>query len=641
MDMETYSELSIKDVGAEVYARHESTDIICMAYSVNGNEPILWAPWLPVPPVFAVWIALSYVFEAHNAAFERAIWRHIAVPRYGFPPIPEGAWRCSMAACAHKAVALKLSSGARMLRVDQQKDTAGAAAMRYLSSPGPIGRRYDIARYETCAAYCMQDVRTEVAISRKVGSLPVDELRLWQLDQRINQRGVWIDTELCEAAVAIAEQVTTPLFEEFNKITGLKPTQRDKVIEWLNENDANWTFVSLTADAVDEAMAMAQLSDRVYRALEIRQQIAKASVKKYSAALAVTGSDGRARGLLQYHGAGTGRWAGRMIQPQNMPRPSNEHLDMGDLVALIKTRDLEAIRMILGDPMLALADAARGMVIPSPGNVLAVYDFSSIEAIVLAGMAGDRKKLEAFRRKECAYCAAAEVIYGYPVNKKDHPAERQDGKTCELAFQYNGGVGAWRNFDSSDRHTDEEVEGFRDAWRADRPLVVAMWKGLNYAAKSCVRTGEPQEYAGFLYEREGDWMSCRLLSGRKIWYLHPRITEGEMPWTDDDGEPVFRPGVEYSAYKEGRIKEVRGYGGHWTENNDQALARDIMVSSMRRVDPEFPLVLTSHDELISEIPEGQADRARQMIPTLMAQTDDWFADWPIRAEGKILRRYEK
>ena len=642
IDLETYSEVNVKDVGAEAYARHPSTDIICLYWSVGG-EPQGWAPGYPFPPGLATAIGMGYIFDAHNVAFERAIWRFVG-PRYGFPPIPDDAWRCTMAACAYRGVALKLEKAAQMLRLEQQKDMPGNAAMRYLSTPGKKGRREDLARFDACAAYCAQDVRTEIAIRRKVGDLPPDELKVWQLDQRINQRGVLIDQELCRAAIDVAQQIGARLGKEFADLTGgLAPTQRDKVLAWLNKNLPGALAIdNLTADEVQAWLDGSLAPPHVRRALEIRQQIAKSSVKKYQAALACLCPDGRARGMLQYHGAATGRWAGRLVQPQNMPRPAAEHIAMEDLCALIKSRDVEALEMIYGDPMTALADACRGMIIPAPGHVLAAYDFSSIEAVVLAGLSGEEWKLEAFRRKEDVYCLFAGVVYGHKVTKKEHPDKRQTGKIGELAFGYQGGVAAWRKFDSTDRHTDEQVDEYKKLWRGKHPGVAALWRGLNDAALLAVHTNEPQEYAGFRYEVEGDWLSCRLLSGRKLWYLHPRVALADMPWRDDDGEPAQRPQVHFTAYKEGQIKTVRGYGGHWTENVDQALSRDIMVGAMFRTEKAgFPLILTVHDEMVAEVPERDAERAAKEIPALMAEPLPWSQGWPIRAEGSILTRYSK
>lgn len=935
IDFETYSELDVKDVGAEAYARHPSTDIICLSYSMGG-EPQVWAPWLPFPDDLT-----AEVYEAHNVAFERAIWRYVGEVRYGFPRINGDQWRCTLAACAYKGVALKLEKAAQMLRLDQQKDMAGNAAMRYLSKPSKKGRREDFTRYEACANYCAQDVRTEIAVSRKVGHLPPDELKVWQTDQAINQRGVLIDQDLCHAAIDIAQRIEERLVKEFQTITGgLNPSQVGEVTKWCGER---WVgFPDLRADTITDMLAL-HLPDDLRRALEIRQQLARASTKKYQRALACVCPDGRARGMFQYHGASTGRWcltgdhevltpegwrrldewsggsiacwtpegeqisfadaemlafpfsgelvrltstridqlstedhampcwtkrgefqrrpvrdfeqrltlpytgfchvsswllpevlrvlvmvqadghftedgilrlaftkarkvfrcrhvlaavgigfteqffsgdgrtvftvprrmvpgwlamfrdktfgwwlldcdpevlfeelphwdgyncgptsiqysttnrqnadviqacahlsgrsanivekhrdtawstayvvniwnkasnrhefrkklvrvpyfgtvycastptgyflvrrggrvwvtgnSGRHIQLQNMPRPAQEHFDMGDLCALIKSRDIEAIEMIYGDPMTALADAVRGMIIPASGHVFAAFDFSSIEAVALACMFDETWKIEAFRRKEDVYCLFAETIYKHKVTKVEHPKKRQTGKTGELAFGYGGGVGAWRKFDDSDAHTDEEVDEYKRLWRKKHARIAAGWKGLDDAAVAAVAHGVPQEYAGFRYEVGGDWLSCRLLSGRKIWYLHPRVIMAPMPWTDDEGDIVSRPAVEYTAWKEGQIKTVRGWGGLWTENCDQAISRDIMVGAMLRCEREgLPIVLHAHDELVAEVPEDQADDASRRMKEIMETPLSWTQGWPIRAEGGILTRYRK
>lgn len=669
VDVETYSELNVKNVGAEAYARHPSTDITVMCYSIDDGPAQAWAPWLPFPDDLAAAVQdETCLFEAHNAAFERCIWAFVGEAKHGFPHLHVKRWRCTLAMACRKGLAPGLDDAAAMAGVGEQKDPEGVKAMRWLASPtwrkhkecrgegcaecGYRGktahRRFDFERHELATEYCKQDVRTESALSRMTSPLEPRELTVWKLDQAINQRGVLIDQELCHAAIEVARQITEPLVAEFSTITGgLAPSQRDAVMGWMKEHSPEWPMDNLQAETVAEALhfgPVGGMKPYVHRALQIRAEIAKTSVAKYTTALACLCPDGRARGMLQYYGAiATGRFAGRLIQLQNLPRPKFENFPMEDLVAIIKMRDAELLRMMFGDPMQALSDATRGIIIPSPGHVLAAYDYSSIEAIALAGMFREEWKLEAFRRGDCAYCLAAEHIFGYKVTKKEHPQERQVGKICELAFGYEGGVGAWRNFDSSDRHTDEDVQRYKRAWRAKHLNVTAGWKGLNVAALRTVVDGVPHEYAGFRYELEGRWLTCRLISGRKLYYLDPRAVMATMPWETDDGEPEMRPAVEFTSYKRDRgIVPIRGYGGHWTENNDQAVCRDILVQGLLRCERAgFRTILSVHDEGVFEVPEDDADRARKEIPQLLSEPMPWCADWPIKAEGGLLTRYQK
>lgn len=677
LDFETYSEVSVKDVGAYAYARHPSTDIITLSYRIDDGPVQRWAPGLPLPEDIRE--CARQTFHAHNATFEREVWRHVGMRVYGFPPIPADAWRCSQAVCGYKAVALGLDSAAKMLGLELQKDKVGQAAMRYLSAPARrkvrgedryiLERRHDFAREDACAAYCDGDVLQEVAVSARVGKLPPEELAIYQLDQEINARGVQIDTDLCEAAVEIARGIEERLAAEFRDLTGgLNPTQRDKVLEWLRER---WVgFPDLQADTLTDMLALA-LPAEVRRALEIRQQTAKSSVKKYETALACVCDDGRARGMYQYHGAGTGRWAARLIQLQNMPRPSDEGIDMETLVTAIKTRDEEFLTLMYGSPMIALADATRGMVIPKAGHVLVAFDYSSIEAVVLACLAGEEWKIEAFRRKDDLYCLFAADIYGHTVTKKEHPDKRQTGKTGELAFGFAGGVGAWRKFDDSDRHTDAQVDEYKKVWRRRHPLTAGrdgLWNALDRAATAAVSSpGEAFDAFGCRYQVEGDWLACRIPSGRKLWYLNPRIELTEKPWgeacdacdgegrfmcgeTEEDctvcdglGEiPAMGPSVVFDAWKEGQIKAVRGWRGHWTENVVQALSRDILVSGMQQCDAAgYTITMHTHDELVVEVPEGMAVGAAGNVKRLMENLPEWATGWPIRAEGGILRRYQK
>ena len=672
-DFETYSPVSLKDAGAHVYARHPETDILMLAYRVSDGPPKIWARGDPPPldlfealaPLGNVPCALFYAF---NAAFERAIWENVAVKKLGWPEVDPKQWRCVMAAAAHKGAGTKLERTTDMLKLEQAKDVAAGVDLRYISQPGVIpgtggqkGRRQDVVRFERVMDYCLQDVVVEEEVHVIVGDLPPDELAVWQLDQEINNRGIGIDLDLCRAAVKLAEKEADRLTAECRRISGYGPNQIKNLLPWINEcleaEGGGGSMENFQADTVDWWLEQ-DLPEDVRRVLEIRRDTSKSSVTKYKRAILSTCDDGRARGLLQYHGAATGRWAGRGVQPQNLPRGSIE--DMDTLCELIKAgHSGETLSMVYGlDVLSVLSSACRGMVIAAPGHHIGAFDFSSIEAVVLAGVAGQEDKVEAFRNKECAYCKAAEKVFGHPVTKEEHPDKRQVGKTCELAFGYQGGYKAWLNFDSSGTHTQTEIEGFRDQWREAHPMVRALWNGLDEAAiKAVMNPGEVHSYRGISYKVEGRWLKCKLPSGRKLYYLWPRMVMAKMPWTRDetvmqpDGtmkvvkHPVFKEAVEFTAYKEGRAQAVRGYGGHWTENVVQAIARDIMVEAMWVLVREgYPIILTVHDEILIEFPDKRLyPDLRDDIIELMTtpKPDSWWKDWPIGASGALFKRYRK
>lgn len=645
IDFETRSEVDLARCGAAVYAEHPSTEIICLAYQIGEHEPRLWTPDLGAhcPADLRAAIQAAGHVEAHNVAFERSIWDAIMVPRYGWPPVFDSQWRDTMASALYHALPAKLEKAADVLRLPQQKDMEGNRLLKQLSRPKKDGSwEDDFFKLQRCYDYCVQDVRTEVALSDRLGWLPAAEDKVFRFDQKVNQRGIRIDRELCEAAVALGREYEARLTAELAELTNGEVTtanQRDRLMAWALRQGVD--LPDMTADTVREWLGSDRLPPRLRRVLEIRQALAKGSWKKYQAALDCTCADGRARWLEQYHGATTGRWAGRLIQPQNLRRPVLGH-DLDELAEAIKMRDLDFLEMVYGDPMEVLADCVRGIFVAEEGKTLVAGDFSAIEAVVTAALAGEEWKLDVFRRGEDPYCVTAQTIFGHPVTKKEHPEKRQVGKICELAFGYQGGVGAWRQFDKSDRHTDEQVDGYKRAWREKHSQIVALWRGLNDAAVAAVALKKPHSYRGIEYRlaRDGEWLTCRLLSGRLLWYYQPTVEEQELPWEDDFGGAATAPGLCYWARKNGVWTKVRAYGGLLTENVVQATARDLLVKAMLDLEAAgYPVVLHVHDEAVCEVDEAFA--STEAVEEIMADIPEWAHGWPVKVEAWAARRYRK
>jgi len=642
IDFETYSELDVTDCGAWRYSEHLSTEILMLAWALDDEAPVLWTPGgllgEAFPEKLSDYLVGSGPIDAHGAGFEEAIWTNVGVPRHGFPPIEPNRWRCTMARAAERALPLGLDAVGDALDLLVRKDKEGRRLMSLLSKPQKPTKKDSRTRIkdpwlmDAYGDYCKQDVRVERAVRTRLGHSPAAAQQAYLLNERINRRGFAVDMEAVAAARHIVADVENRLGAEFRSITGLTFGQRDKVLQWLAARGLD--LPDFTADTVKAQVAQKH-GGEVGRALELRAILAKSSTKKLAAFEKSVCSDGRIRGSSQYHGAFTGRNAGRLVQPLNFPRPSNENIDLDWLIEAIKTRDTEFVDMVYGDAMLAVSDALRPMIVAASGKKLVAADLTAIEAVGLACLSGEKAKIDVFRRGEDPYCAAASIVFGYKVeSKKTHPKERQSGKTCELAFGYGGGVGAWRNFDDGPDHSDDDVRRYRDAWRRGNPAIPQYWSGLEYAAIEAVRGGEG-EYLGISYCCQGDWLVCGLPSGRSICYHSPEVTLEEMPWGGT------KPVLSYLSWKEGQWKRVQTWGGKLTENVTQAACRDVLVEGMFETEAAgLPIVLTVYDEIVCEVDADRPDAVDDLVECI-TRSKPWRDDWPVRAEGWEGRRYHK
>lgn len=691
IDFETRSiaKLGSKDsVGAHKYAEHPSTTILCMGYLLpDEEEPSIWWPFYgePMPDIIKKAVEDGWMFEAHNAGFERAIWKTIIERDYDVP-LPKN-WHDTMAACAYRSLPLSLDDATEVLNLAHKKDKRGKQLLRKLCQPQKLtkkdikeGKEWpnwcdDAALMEELGEYCKQDVRAEHALSKAIRDLPEDEYEVWCMDQEINDLGVYVDIGAVEAADKIRADVEVKLEAELGKVTGgavNSGSELAKMLEWIapRANNLGIFIDNLQAETVEEWIK--KLKDdtdedasAIHRVLQIRQTLSKASAKKLAKFISMRCDDGRIRGLLQYHGAGTGRWAGRGLQPQNFPRPDEKLVKdqkgephgaaMERLVEAIRSADPDLVELLYGDPMAAIASGLRGLITAAPGKELYVADFSAIEARVLAWVAGEQWKLDAFagidrgegyKGSKDIYLATASGVFGYPcLTKETHGVERQTGKTCELAFGYQGGVGAWRKFDDSDKWTDDEVNEKKNQWRASHPNVVELWYGLEEAAVQAVLTGRAHKYMSITYQVVnsscGKWLACKLPNNRCLWYYNPRLEQNRMPW-QKPGEWKYQVVYEgRDSKKGGAWNDIRTYGGMLTENVVQAISRDLMVEAMFRVrKADYPIVLTIHDEIIGERDKGTGGDFGE-FSRLMAIVPDWIPGIPIAVSGYRAERYRK
>ena len=668
-DFETASAIDLKEVGAHRYSEDVTTEILCFSYISKGVIKT-WRPGDDIAELAALASNCEIIWIAHNAGFEKAIWRNIMVALYGLPNIPNSRWRDTLAVCAMRALPLDLDRAVLNLRLAQHKDKEGSAFTKKLSKPNRKGY-YDRteASLKRVVDYCEQDIRTEHALWERLGWLPPGEHNVWLLDQRINERGLLLDLPFIKMAQRIVDLYCPVLIEEFKEITGgLKPTQVGKFKEWINAQGV-W-IDSLAKDVVaallgeeDEddddgntdvdVLDLGDLPDNVMRSLRIRSLVGSASIKKLSSMQACVGADGRARGLLQYHGAGPGRWAGRLLQPHNFPRgtikdSTGGKFDPQYVVETIMSGDPDVVSLSLGAPIESVVSSLRHAIIAAPGHTLLSGDFAGIEARFVLALSGQHDKTALMASGADVYIDMACTIdptLPRPTTKQEikkfkemYAEMRQTGKNSVLGLGFQMG---WRKFkmkyggNLSDGECKRIVDIYRTAWA---PKVPKAWVAFGEAALGTVKTGQPHEAYGVLYQLEDKWVTARLPSGRKLWYFNPQICSRAVPWDDTD----IRLAWSYQQMKKGQFTTIYAFGGLLTENVIQGLARDLMVDAMFNLEKNgFPIILTVHDEIVCEpLKEDADEKAFQQI---MQDTPDWAKkiQVPVAVETWQGDRYRK
>lgn len=681
LDFETRSECDLAEAGADAYAQHWTTEILCLCLTDPGGK----ARWFPGDDTGLLLDLISDPdtrFVAHNAAFEQAIWRWIMVRLYGLPPLPVERWDCTLAACAYKSIALALGTAGPALGVADVKDTEGNKLTLSMSKPltkkehmegypGGMTKKEWAARFEPgrlpdvtseklerIAAYCEQDVVVEHGVLERVGLLPTHERKVWMLDQTINQRGVRIDLEFVRQAQLVIDRASVGLTAEFRELTGgLNPGQVEKVIAWcatqgvaleclrkdyladLLGGDAGYDDAGYRSNTDGEVSDVPtgpnNLPDQVARVLAIRQMLGSASVKKLARMRACVCDDGRARGLLQYHAAHPGRWGGRLLQPQNFPRGALK-VDPEAAVDAILTGDPAYVEAVLGLPAIeCVASSLRHALVADPGKVLEVGDFAGIEARIVLALAGQHDKTAMMAAGQDVYLDVACDIYSVArgtLTKAD-TEKRQTGKNTVLGCGFQMGAATFHDRYCPDQpveFAEGVIQTYRKVWA---PKVPHTWYGVEEAALRCVQTGQPTDAYGCVFRIEGDWLSMTLPSRwQKVWYFQPRACVGRF------GNPAW----SYSGWKNGKHQRIQVYGGLLIENAVQGLARGLLVASMFRLEQAgHPLILTVHDEAVCEVEESKADR--KVFRDLMAEPTLWAREMqvPITVEEWIGPRYRK
>ena len=658
IDLETYSSVDIKKAGAQAYIRSPDFEILLFGYSIDGAEPVVidlaCGEKIPFYVVEAIY-SPEYTKHAYNAAFE---WGCLS-KHFGCK-LPPSQWRDTMLHglyCGYTA-GLGLTGRALGLPEDKQKSNTGKALIRYFCSPCKPTKtngfrtrnlpHHDPERWQLFKDYNKQDVVAEMEIGDKLSVFPIPDFvqKQWETDLLINDRGVAVDMEFVHGALELGETVSASLKEEAIQITGLyNPNSVKQLAQWL-EAETGEEVVNLRKETVTQLLGRDTNSDTVSRMLAIRQELGKTSTKKYNAIQTCVCPDGRVRGLLQYYGANrTGRWAGRLVQVQNLPRTYTEPLDLAR--QLVKSRNLDGIKVVYGNVNDTLSQLIRTALVAPEGHVLIDADFSAIEARVISWLADQEWRLEVFRTHGKIYEASASQMFGVPIEriKKGNPEYelRQRGKVAELALGYQGSVSAMRAMDTGhklDDLSDDEVKDIVNRWRDTNPKIRDLWYAFDSAAIEVIQNGGSVSVRGCTLAREYDYkqnricLSIQLPSGRKLFYVDPAI--GENRW----GNPSITYMGLNDKNKWGRIET---YGGKLVENCVQAIARDCLAQAIEHLEEAgFPVVFHVHDEVVIDIaPYADHDTMLKTVVQIMAQPIPWAQGLPLGAEGWVGTFFKK
>lgn len=642
VDIETYSSTDIK-AGAFKYVEAPDFEIILVAYAWDDDPVQVLDMTRPAPKhELLVWGKIAealldpaVVKVAHNSAFERA-----AFSRYLRRDLPPEQWEDTMILAAMNGLPMSLDDAGAALQLRDQKIKEGTALISYFCKPckptvANGGRTRNLPKHATdkwerFVEYCRRDVEVCQGIYQRLSRFPVPEWerKVWALDARINERGVLIDPEMVEAAIAVDEAFREEHTAELQKLTGLdNPNSVAQLKGWLEG-------VGVSVDSLNKATVTdlrASVPDpTTRRVLELRQLLGKTSTKKYEAMELSAGADHRVRGLLQYYGAGrTGRWAGRLVQVQNLPQNHLDHI--GEVREIVRHRDLETLEMLFDNVPDVLSQLIRTAFIAKPGHTFLVSDYAAIEARVIAYLAGEKWRMDVFANGGDIYCSSASQMFKVPVVKHGVNGHlRQKGKIAELACGYGGGVKALLAFGADKMGlTEEEMQDIVTQWRQASPTIPKFWRDTENAAKKALETpGRTFTIpCGVKYMRDADALRCRLPSGRILSYWGARL--------DNEGNICFM-GQNQTTRK---WEKMDTWGGKLVENIVQAYARDCLAVALLRLDEAgYKITFHVHDEIIAEAPEGSR---WEDVAEIMGRPIDWAPGLLLRGDGYETKFYMK
>ena len=649
IDIETFSSVDIAKAGLYKYAQSDDFEILLFAYSLNGSDvkvvDLAQGEKIPIEIIERLNDGKT-LLRAYNAAFE---WSCLNQAGY---PTSLNQWECTMIHGYYAGYPGGLEKVGKALgfKDDKKKSATGKALIKYFSVPCKPSKRngertrnmphHEPEKWQLYIEYNRQDVVAEMAIADKLKSVVVPEFEwdLWRTDVRMNANGIKIDTRLVDSALYVSDTWNEHLMETARQITKLdNPNSTVQLSKWLKENGVEVENLqkATVKKLIDET------SGNVKKVLEIRQELSKTSTKKYVAMREALGNDGRVRGLLQFYGANrTGRWAGRLVQVQNLPR--NYLADLDDAREIVKRRDVDTLSVLYSNIPDTLSQLIRTAFVPEEGKKFVIADFSAIEARVIAWLAGERWRTEVFRTHGKIYEASASQMFGVPIESiakgKENYHLRQKGEIAELALGYQGGPGALTAMGAIDMGlTQEELPEIVRMWRNSNRRIVDLWYSLGNAAVDVIESGSRVVVKDLLLSREGDlangmdFFTITLPSGRKLYYANPGTRENS--W----GSRVIT--YKSSNQTSGKWETTDTYGGKLTENVVQAIARDCLAVSIKRLTEKgFKIVMHIHDEVVIEAPmETSVDE----VCEIMGQDIEWAEGLILRADGFETLYYKK
>ena len=636
IDIESYSDVDLSKCGVYKYASSPAFEILLFGYAVDGGDVrvVDLACGEQIPEEIISGLSDTSVTKwAFNAMFERVCLSNFL----GEWLEPEG-WHCTMVWAATLGLPLSLETAGAALGLEKQKLTEGKDLIRYFCVPckptkanggRPRNRpEHDPVKWERFKAYNLRDVETEMQIQKRLSNFPVPDA-IWKeyhLDQEINDRGIGVDMELVRQAIAIDARSRERLTAAMRELTELEnPNSVQQMKQWLADHGLETD--TLGKKAVAELVKTAP--EPLREVLSLRQQLAKSSVKKYTAMENAVCADSRAHGMFQFYGANrTGRFSGRLIQLQNLPQ--NHMGDLAEARALVLSGNYEALSMLYEDIPDTLSQLIRTAFVPQDGRKFIVADFSAIEARVIAWFAGERWRLKVFEDGGDIYCASASQMFHVPVEKHGVNGHlRQKGKIAELALGYGGSVGALKSMGALEMGlAEEELQPLVDAWRSSNPMITQFWWDVDRAVKDCIRQRVPTETHGLRFDYRSAMLFINLPSGRRLAYVKPRIGENQF-----GGESVTYMGVSGAK----KWERLESYGPKFVENIVQGTARDILCYAMQTL-KNCPIVAHVHDEIIIE-----ADRRMSVAAVCeqMGRTPPWAKGLKLRADGYECEFYQK
>lgn len=651
IDVETYSSVDIKKSGAYKYIESPDFEILIIGYALD-NEPVNivdLAQGDDMPEEFEeALLDPECTKVAHNAVFER-----LSFKRIGYT-IPAEQWYCTSVKAAYCGLPLSLDQVSKCLDLQDKKLDTGKALIKYFSCPckptkinGMRTRNYPYhapEKWEMYKEYNKFDVLSEREIFQKLSAytIPDIERQMYVLDQNINDRGILIDIELANSAIAVDNEYTNLLMNRAKELTGLEnPNSPTQIRKWIGEVTGQ-EVTSLSKETMSDLLQQFKDYPDAIELLNIRKKLSKTSIKKYYAMLNCAMKDNRCRGLFQFYGANrTGRWAGRLLQLQNLSKNHISHIEVPR--ELIRAQDREAVEIMYDDVADILSQLVRTALIAPKGKTFAVADFSAIEARVISWLADEKWRMDVFKGDGKIYEATGSKMFNVPISAITKGSVLRDkSKISELALGYEGSLGALKRMggERMGLSNTEMIELVRK-WRTANPAIVKMWEEIDNASKEAVRYQRPVHCTckDLIFDCDGKYMTIQLPSGRKLFYAEPRFKDKKIGRSTTPSRILCYGGIIQETSQWG---EIDTYGGKLTENIVQAIARDLLGNSMLNMQKEgFAITMHVHDEAIAEIPlENAKEHYAKMVKT-MEQVPTWASDFPLKADGYITPFYLK